>query len=149
MDRRYVPALNRYHALYGRNYHLLQRVLSEPRDVGESFRWQHDSQQVSVFMTVKEQTPYTELIALERREKSVANLPKSAMSIRVYHDAKMAEVLTSQHISRLMAVYPYPNAEMLQRNEKFQVNLFLAEQLVQLCQHQWQIECGSEESRKT
>ena len=55
-----------------------------------------------------------------------------SMKIRVYSDARMAEVCASQQISYLEPSYNYPNKRMHHRNEKEQVNLFLHEWL-KLC----------------
>lgn len=60
------------------------------------------------------------------------NTPKflcPVMEIRLYHDAKVAEVLSSQHTAKLEPSYEYPNIKMHQRNEKQMVNVFLAEWL--------------------
>ena len=49
--------------------------------------------------------------------------------MRLYHDARMAEVCVSQQISRLQSSYHYPNEKMHHRDEKEQCNHFLAEWL--------------------
>jgi uncharacterized protein YqiB (DUF1249 family) len=54
---------------------------------------------------------------------------RPSMEIRLYHDAKVAEVLSSQRVSKLQASYSYPNVNMHLRNEKQMVNAFLAEWL--------------------
>jgi len=51
------------------------------------------------------------------------------MIIRVYHDAKTAEVMSYQNQKYFKAVYPVPNKLMYQRDEKEQLNLFLADWL--------------------
>ena len=51
------------------------------------------------------------------------------MIIRVYHDAKTAEVTSYQNHKYFKAVYPLPNPYMYQCDEKEQLNLFLAEWL--------------------
>ena len=53
----------------------------------------------------------------------------TAMTVRVYHDARVAEVLTYQHHRRFQPKYDYPNVEMLQVREKRRVNEFLGEWL--------------------
>ena len=55
--------------------------------------------------------------------------------IRVYHDAKSAEVIEFQNQRRFQAIYDYPNAKMRQRNEKAQINRFLSEFLAQCLNH--------------
>jgi uncharacterized protein YqiB (DUF1249 family) len=61
------------------------------------------------------------------------------MEVRLYHDAKVAEVLSCQRISKLEPSYEYPNLKMHQRNEKQMVNIFLAEWL-QFCLQQKKIQ---------
>lgn len=50
--------------------------------------------------------------------------------VRLYHDAKMAEVFSFQRQGRVFASNPYPNADMIQKDEKIQQNRFLSECLV-------------------
>ena len=47
----------------------------------------------------------------------------------MYHDARMAEVVSAEHARRLRSIYPYPNEAMHQPDEKAQLNLFLGEWL--------------------
>jgi len=51
------------------------------------------------------------------------------MRVRVYLDARLAEVIGYQQHRRFRPRYPYPNPEMLYPHEKRQVNLFLTEWL--------------------
>ena len=43
--------------------------------------------------------------------------------VRLYHDARLAEVVSCQQVRRFKAVYDYPNLEMMQPDEKRQINL--------------------------
>lgn len=56
-------------------------------------------------------------------------VPNPHMRIRLYHDAKVAEVVAYQNHSNFKHRYPYPNPKMLLRHEKRAVNQFLAEWL--------------------
>ncbi|MBY6188263.1 DUF1249 domain-containing protein [Marinobacter hydrocarbonoclasticus] len=151
MNRRYVPDLARFLGICGRNYQALLRLLVRARrQQGDGpYLWQHPQQEVQLRIRVLECTPYTELLELERISDPIPHVTVPKMSIRLYHDARLAEVLTSQQIQRLLPVYDYPNDRMLQPNEKFQVNLFLAELLAQFNQREWLTVNRSEESRKT
>jgi uncharacterized protein YqiB (DUF1249 family) len=51
------------------------------------------------------------------------------MRIRMYHDAKSAEVVEYQHQNRFLGSYEIPNRRMRQRDEKVQLNQFLGEYL--------------------
>ena len=46
------------------------------------------------------------------------------MRIRMYHDAKSAEVVEYQHQNRFHGSYEVPNRRMRQRDEKAQLNQF-------------------------
>jgi hypothetical protein len=54
---------------------------------------------------------------------------KIFMTVRTYHDARVAEVLNFQHHSRFQAQYDYPNPRMFHTNEKQQINRFFNEWL--------------------
>ena len=49
--------------------------------------------------------------------------------VRLYHDAKMAEVVSFQGCAAFLPEYFYPNKNMLQPDEKKQRNIFLGEWL--------------------
>lgn len=69
----------------------------------------------------------TKHAVLERESSAYYNSPE--MIIRVYHDAKTAEVTSYQNHRYFKAIYPVPNRFMYQCDEKEQLNLFLAEWL--------------------
>ncbi|MEE3279779.1 MAG: DUF1249 domain-containing protein, partial [Pseudomonadota bacterium] len=85
---------------------------------------------VNVRMSVLERSRYTSVILLTQEVSSMA--PSNRIRIRVYHDAKSAEVIEIQNQRRFEAVYEYPNPKMRQRDEKKQINRFLGE-LLGLC----------------
>jgi uncharacterized protein YqiB (DUF1249 family) len=72
--------------------------------------------------------PYTSTVEV-REESGLAWLPAPCLEVRVYHDARMAEVTGAEHCRRLQPRYGYPNAAMHQPDEKTQLNLFLGEWL--------------------
>jgi uncharacterized protein YqiB (DUF1249 family) len=72
---------------------------------------------------------YTSTIEMLQLSTNTPAFLRPKMTIRLYHDAKVAEVLAAQRTSELKPVYEYPNLNMHQRNEKFMVNVFLAEWL--------------------
>ncbi len=49
------------------------------------------------------------------------------MSVRLYHYAMVSEVCSTQQIYRFKARYYYPNKKLHQRDEKHQINQFLAD----------------------
>lgn len=79
-------------------------------------------------LQVVENCPYTSTLRITQ-EHCLPWLPAPRMEVRVYHDARMAEVISAENARRFRGIYPYPNAQMHQPNEKNQLNLFLGEWL--------------------
>ncbi|GIU48728.1 DUF1249 domain-containing protein [Shewanella sp. KT0246] len=134
---KYQPNVSAFLALCGRNYALILKWLPEVAEVNDS--WTVEGQFGLLDVTILENTKYTQLIEITRHLPSSDFLITPKACVRVYHDAQLAEVLTSQQIYRLKAVYDYPNVHMHQTDEKYQVNAFLEELLkigcrpVQVC----------------
>ena len=115
------------------NYERLMRLFPEVHSqdqrcislLGES---PQTSQSILVELTVIERSRYTTLIQLvQRPQLSWGRSPN--MRIRMYHDAKSAEVVEYQHQNRFHGSYEVPNRRMRQRDEKAQLNQFLGEYL--------------------
>ena len=112
--------------VYETNYAKLNALLP----VGHEVRDVRCYQAVNMVyqLTVNEVTKYTTLIDICQSDAMpVFPLPK--MSVRLYHDARVAEVCASGDFSRVKAKYDYPNTKLLQKDEKFQLNKFLGEWL--------------------
>lgn len=149
-SKKYRPSLVDLMQLCECNYFLLTKLLinknsNETENIGD----QHDffiSEQLNYSVVVKEVTRYTTLIHIAQNNLSVntdihhkiTQLLSPTMIIRLYHDARMAEVNSSQHIRWLKPRYDYPNEKMHLPDEKQQVNQFLKEWL-QLCLQQGQV----------
>jgi len=57
-------------------------------------------------------------------------LKEQKMFVRLYHDARTAEVVFSDQKNIMLGCYRYPNENMHQKDEKMQSNLFLGECLI-------------------
>jgi len=83
---------------------------------------------------ITERSRYTTTLELSRTalgpSSSWLKMPK--LTLRMYHDAKLAEVLAWEGHKRLRPRYEYPNQSMYQSDEKYQLNCFLGEWLT-LC----------------
>ncbi len=90
-----------------------------------------------VVFEVLERGPYTTLlkIDLEADAQWLEMASSPAMTVRVYHDAKSAEVVSYQRQNRFHGAYEYPNTRMRQRDEKAQINRFLGEFLTLCLEH--------------
>ena len=92
---------------------------------------------------VTERGPYTTLLQIHQSLLSTAQPSQSEteshdsdwnqlpadMSIRIYHDAQMAEIVDFKGVRHFKSSYSYPNKQMLLPDEKQQVNYFLGEWL--------------------
>jgi len=89
------------------------------------------NEDVRVRVRLLERCPYTSLVELAQvsASRGTFDLRLPRLVIRLYHDARSAEVVEYQSGRRFAAVYPYPNPEMRQRDEKAQVNRLLGEYL--------------------
>lgn len=85
-------------------------------------------------LRITERSPYTTTLELGRTALGESSnwlaLPK--LTLRMYHDAKLAEVLAWEGHKRLRPRYEYPNRSMYYSDEKYQLNRFLGEWLA-LC----------------
>ncbi len=87
-----------------------------------------DGSEQCLVMRVLERCPYTSTLQLRHERRHDWLLPPS-MEVRLYHDVSMAEVVAAYNRRRFRGVYPYPNEQMLQPDEKYQLNHFLGEWL--------------------
>ncbi len=123
----YKPNVSQFLALCARNYcHILNLM---PSELSLDEEWELDFGYGVLNIRLIENTKYTQLIEIYRELTSSPFVDTPKVIVRVYHDAKLAEVLTSQQIYRLRPVYDYPNLRMYHRDEKYQVNAFLEELL--------------------
>jgi uncharacterized protein YqiB (DUF1249 family) len=77
---------------------------------------------------VTERCPYTAELRV-RQKRPVWGRRSSEFRVRVYLDARMAEVVGCENVRRLLPRYDYPNARGLARDEKWQHNRLLGEWL--------------------
>lgn len=135
LRERYRVDLVELQAACEANYARLMQLLPGMRDGADSKRQarrvalSQGEQLLGVLaLDVLETCPYTSTLSV-RQEHSLAWLPVPQLEVRVYHDARMAEVVGAQSARRFHGRYPYPNAAMHQPDEKTQLNLFLGEWL--------------------
>lgn len=126
----YQINLQQLHACCSGNYLRLLRLLRGLN--GERMLAFSHPQHTSFHLQIVEEARYTTTLDIEHKGEYMPDGMQPSMRVRMYHDARMAEVLRSQQISGIKPVYNYPNRLMHQRDEKWQVNQFLAEWL-QLC----------------
>ncbi|MBU2864002.1 DUF1249 domain-containing protein [Reinekea marina] len=135
--KKYVPDVARHAAMCEANFVRIQRLLGDATEPSYHYSWQ-DAQNgfIKVDVDVLERFKYTTTIKLT---KTLDYMPLQAKSVelivRLYDDARMAEVVTLSQGQQLAGVYRYPNNQMYQIDEKAQANHFLGEWLSHLLSH--------------
>ena len=147
------------------NYMLILRLLADKELAGE-VRYFFINDHLAYKIAVEEVTRYTSLINIaqevnlgfiddltiqsikvnsSKEQKQFTDMMRPVMQLRLYHDARMVEVISSQNISRVKPRYDYPNTDMHQPDEKEQTLIFLKEWL-QLCLKQGLVNVTQQQS---
>jgi len=79
-------------------------------------------------LRVIERSPYTAVVQLSQ-QTPVWGGRSAQIQVRVYLDARMAEVIAYQNVRHFRVRYDYPNPRMFARDEKRQLNRLLGEWL--------------------
>jgi uncharacterized protein YqiB (DUF1249 family) len=131
IGRKYVPKLANMHRVCEVNYGRLLKLLPDCDTEDLQYQFKVNA---SLLYTIKiiECSRYTSTLEMSQKNQIGFEFLRPVVQVRLYHDAKMAEVISAQNIGSLKPSYQYPNIKMYQKNEKEMVNLFLAEWL-QFC----------------
>lgn len=132
VQNKYRPHLPTLMSLCDVNYMLFLRLLSGYEQVGEQCCF-FISDFLSYRVKVDEVTRYTSLVTIEQQTNikgyNLNELLRPKMTVRLYHDARMAEVVKCQDVQQIKPRYQYPNDAMHLPDEKQQINSFLKEWL--------------------
>ncbi|MDE1461915.1 DUF1249 domain-containing protein [Spartinivicinus poritis] len=125
----YKVDLVKQQAVCEANYFRLCKLLPGNDEDLRRIAISHGSYKGILTLKVVERCKYTSVISLihdaEWGEWAITPL----MSVRVYHDVQMAEVISAQQKRHFAAKYSYPNPQMFHPDEKAQLNRFLADWL--------------------
>lgn len=132
--RQYQPQLPDFLSLCERNYARLNRLL--PAGYKPGLQWQIAiTAQQHYQLTVLECGPFTTRLQIElisAQASAGSHYLSPGFDVQLYHDARLAEVVRVARYRQFAARYPYPNPQMMQPDEKRQINLLLADWL-KLC----------------
>lgn len=147
---RYTVDLQHLQTVCALNYGRLRRLLPGLAHDEYRFHWEQPGSQPALMeVMVLERSAYTDTLLLRQtvrpEDERLPWYPRLDMEVRIYHDAELAEVLRFQAARRIPARNRYPNAAMHARDEKTQVNEFLAECLEHCLREgyaDWQLPVG-------
>ncbi len=147
-DRRYSVDLPAHMAECDANYVRLLRLFPDLRDKSDqTINLPLQALNAQVVFTVLEKGPYTTLVQIDVQDGRdgsqdsdsppawINQVGAPTMTVRIYHDARSAEVVSYQAQNRFHSSYEYPNTRMRQRDEKVQLNRFLSEFLTLCLEH--------------
>lgn len=144
MKPRYRVDLSKQQALCDANYLRLRKLMPELEEREQwSFAVSTTTGSWQVSIEVEERARYTTTVRVsqqggplagkvgpgDEQSGSLAWTFSPQLTVRLYHDARMAEVIAWQRHRYMRARYEYPNRQMYQCDEKAQFNRFLAEWL--------------------
>lgn len=138
MKKKYVPHLPSILATCENNYACALKLLPDCDSEDLSYEFKINDE-LRYKVRIIDSTRYTSTLHMSQLANNTPEFLRPSMEIRLYHDAKVAEVLCCQRVSRLKPTYEYPNLNMYLRNEKQMVNVFLAEWL-HFCLEQRQLQ---------
>lgn len=131
MKRNYVPDLVKQSVICEMNYARLLKLLPAEFEARDYRICWHQNYYI-VQIRRDEEFAYTSTMTLSYWPETASPwFDPQALVIRLYHDARLAEVVCMKRRKQLQGRYDYPNPEMHQPDEKFQVNQYLAEWLGQ------------------
>ncbi|MFK7732431.1 MAG: DUF1249 domain-containing protein [Pseudomonadales bacterium] len=136
-QRRYLTNLRGMHQQCEANYVRLLQLIAD-WDVFESLELAIDNANgptVLVKITLLERNPYTSTIMLDQQDVLLPWAKGPQLTVRVYHDARMAEVISWNRHRLIKPRYEYPNPQMYLPDEKAQLNQFFGECLSQCIAH--------------
>lgn len=131
VKRKYVPDLIQLGALFEGNYRRLTKLLNLMQGLEQAeFSLQVGERHVGkVKIQLLEAAKYTDTLLLEQVSSAGKWVNNPKMTVRLYHDATVAEVISCSGHQRVQGVNQYPNKFMHHPDEKSQLNSFLAEWL--------------------
>ncbi|WP_421418836.1 DUF1249 domain-containing protein [Pseudoalteromonas lipolytica] len=127
-EQRYIQSLPKYLTLCEHNYVRALKLLPQERQVDQQRKVQLGS---STFVVKIDNTAkYTMDISISQEAGHVHSVKPLYLTVRMYHDAKVAEIIHHDFHQRIKPSYAYPNPNMHQKDEKYQLNAFLYDWLV-------------------
>ena len=132
-SKKYIVDLPAHMAECDVNYHKLYKLFQNMRLEDEQplqvLFFEHI---FSIKLIVLDRGPHTTTIGISQTNETEGWVLIPNISVRVYHDAKSAEVIKIDNQNVFHGVYEYPNRKMRQPDEKKQINKFLGE-VLSLC----------------
>jgi len=137
-----LPSEKPLMVMYEENYRALARLVP---DMGVDTAILSSSREFpDLHMNVVERGKYTLTIAFLHALDDTEIVPDMYLKVKVYHDARVAEVLTYQNKTGFSRIYTYPNKQLRYPIEKRRVNQFFSEWLAFCSAKDYRFACSVE-----
>ena len=112
------------------NYARIMQLIPDLPESGGAVLLSNNSNQGQIRIELVERSPYTSKLELIHQIPALQGwIPDMRISVHVYHDAEVAEVVSYQSQHGFEARNDYPNPRMHHPNEKAELNRFLSDWL--------------------
>ncbi|MDP2634343.1 MULTISPECIES: DUF1249 domain-containing protein [unclassified Pseudoalteromonas] len=126
--QRYIQSLPKYLTLCEHNYLRALKLLPAKKELAEKRQVQLGGHQFEI--KIDGCAKYTMDISITQLSGTIKRMSPLFLTVRLYHDAKVAEIIHHDYHQRIKPSYGYPNPLMHQKDEKYQLNAFLYDWLV-------------------
>lgn len=130
--QRHTIDLTLQHSLCEVNFHRTLALVPGLREGCSRWRFKAGSDPAfEITITTEDLAPYTSTLAIEQHHSAIV-VPR--LVVRLYHDVRMAEIISWDNHRQWQPHYAYPNAQMYHPDEKQVLNEFFTEWL-KFCRH--------------
>lgn len=126
-----VERLTHFHSDCELNYARLLKLVGTNTDGAFVFQ-SGEKNEVELHIDVSKESKYTRLFSLQCTMHSLPWANSQKMFVRVYDDARMAEIVSANNNRVRFIHYTYPNKDMYAPDEKNQLNHLLGHWLVHM-----------------
>lgn len=137
MKRPYVPDIREFGYLCESNYRRIETLFPVLKP-GVQLQLELSSANTYIGLIevdVENDSRYTQTLLMRQTQAAGPWLNDPMLKVRLYHDARMAEVISARNHHYIDGVNDYPNRRMHLPDEKFQLNRFLADWLQYCLRH--------------
>lgn len=135
-----IERLSHFHSDCELNYARLQKLVGGKESGSCSFE-SGGNGEIALSIEVSEESKYSRLLRLEGRMDFLPWACVQEMIVRMYDDARMAEVISVDRQRVRLINYIYPNKDMYAPDEKKQLNHFLGRWLEHMLAEGLPAEC--------
>lgn len=120
---KYRQNLPAFMTLCEQNYFRIMRLMPKDESVGKTvdILVANFCYQLEITASAK----FTTEVSFRQTQGDIMGFVSPKLMVRVYHDARVAEVFCLNYPNRVKPSYHYPNPQMRHKDEKYQINAFL------------------------